>query len=86
MQPQLQASRTILQDSSLSLATQIDLNDDAGLLAHALCLLLLSYTWCMTQQSAAIAIRWCSLADVMLDDIQSPFSNTTAPLGELSER
>ncbi|KAJ0415412.1 hypothetical protein BJY00DRAFT_293540 [Aspergillus carlsbadensis] len=86
MQPQLQASRRILQDKALSLATRMNLNDDKGVLADALCLLLLSYTWCMTQQSAAISLRWCSLADVFLHDIQGSFKDSSSALEELVER
>jgi hypothetical protein len=86
MQPQLQASRDVLWDNALSLATKIDLQDDTSLLAHALCLLLLSHTWCMVQQSAALALRWCSLAGVLLEDVQTSFGNSLSPLAELTER
>ncbi|KAL3447778.1 hypothetical protein BJX65DRAFT_307831 [Aspergillus insuetus] len=86
MQPQLQASRDVLRDNALLLATKIELEDDTRLLSHALSLLLLSYTWCMVQQSAALALRWCSLAGVMIEDIQCSFNHSSSPLAELTKR
>ncbi|KAL2817629.1 hypothetical protein BJX63DRAFT_385553 [Aspergillus granulosus] len=86
IQPDLQGSRCILQDRALALATSVDLKDGSTLLSHVMCLLLLSYTWCMTQRSAAASIRWCSLAKINFDELEILSKNCTSALGESRRR